>query len=160
MIAMADVEVIGGSLTYHLLDLGTSDYYSNKLTKNGRLLNNPMFGLAYTEHASVFFVTQTVFGGSNSVGKQMAGFLYTEGIEISGLQVGITYGGYEQESKYYDNLGLNSFRVVNISGIDLVPVLGLQVNYKIKLSDDYYLKLNNLIDPVLFNTTLSFGRSF
>src|ERR1019366_4965849 len=98
--------------------------------------------------------------GSNSVGKQMAGFLYTEGIEISGLQVGITYGGYEQESKYYDNLGLNSFRVVNISGIDLVPVLGLQVNYKIKLSDDYYLKLNNLIDPVLFNTTLSFGRSF
>lgn len=164
----ADLEVIGGGLTYHLIDNGAAPMFSNKLSSDGRLIANPIVGLAYTQHQGLIFNTYTVFGGANSVGKSMAGGLYSEGLEteivnnrtIDHFQFGWAIGGYEQQSHYYTDLGINSFRFVNVNGVDLVPVVGIVLNYQVNLNRDYYLKLNNLVSPVLLNSTVSFGINF
>lgn len=90
----------------------------------------------------------------------MAGGLYTEGVEVNGLQVGLAMGGYEQQARPYSDLGINTFRLVAVDGVDFVPILGLALNYKVELKDGVYIKLNNLIEPILTNTTLSLGYNF
>ena len=159
-LAHADVEVVGGSLTYHILDEGTSTSYSNRLSKDGRLINNPLLGIAVTTHDGVFFDTYMAFAGQNSVAAPMFGGLYEEGLELHHFQTGVGIGGYSQESRPFTDRNIHSFRITNIQGMDLVPVLGIVLNYKIMLYNNAYLKLNNLISPILTNSTLSVGMEF
>ncbi len=159
-LAHADVEVIGGGLTYHILDADTASSYSNKVSRDGRLIANPMIGVVFTKYEGPMFNSFTVFSGQNSVGAPMFGGLGEAGLEIQHLQVGFAAGLYSQESKPFTDIDIHSFRLLNYRGMDLVPILGLAINYKIPLYKHVYLKLNNIISPILTNTTLSVGLEY
>ncbi len=158
--AYAEVEVLGGGLTYHLIDNGAAQSFSHKLSNDGRLIANPSYGLTIYGHQDIFFKAVTVFAGENSVGSGMAGAMYSEGVEVGHAEVGLALGGYAQDSKSFTDLGIHSFRLTSIKGLDLVPLVGVVLNYRVPLSDKVYIKLNNLISPVITNTSLSLGYNF
>lgn len=155
------VEVIGGGYTYHLIDFGASDAYKRKITSNGRLIENPTFGLLFHERIGRFFYRSVgAFAGSNCLGRPMQGMVYSDGIEIGNFQAGAGLGAYFQESKYFSDLNVSSFRIANIRGVDVVPILGLVFNYKVNLTDSTYIKINNLVGPIITNTLFSLGYNY
>ena len=155
-----EVEVLGGALTYHLIDNGTAHAYSNKLSSDGRLISNPMAGVAITTHENVFFQSYAVFFGEDSVGGSMGGGSFTSGVEVNRLQVGAIAGGYIQAAKPYTDRNVNAFRLTAINGTDFVPLLGLAINYKVPLSSTCFLKLNNIISPILTTSLVSVGFNY
>ncbi len=160
VIANADTEIIGNGLTYHFWDGGAAKKYSNKVSPDGRLIANPMIGIAVTDHNGFLFRSMTAFSGENSVGGKMFGGMLTEGIEVQNLQVGMALGVYEQQAKDFTDRNINAFRLVNLYGTDVIPLGGIAVNYKFPLGNNWFLKSNNLISPILANTSLSFGYEY
>lgn len=160
--ARADVdtslELIGGGLTYHLIDNGGSVKNVNKLSGDGRLIDNPLLGVGI-EIEVYHFLYQTFIGfsGANSVGKPIGGGLYEIGLVLNSFQIGLTAGAYVQNDVAFRDSGEEPFRLFEIGQYGLVPIVGLNVNYKLKLSNSVYLKLNNIITPILTNTTVSVG---
>jgi hypothetical protein len=125
----------------------------------------------------------TMFGGANSVGLPMSGMVYERGYAFGGLDVGWVGGGYEQNdyawrqktqtnqvvsvvSNNYETFTTTKtttyepFRLFEINGIGFVPIVGGAINYRVSLSKTTYIKLNNIISPVITNTSLAFGWNF
>ncbi len=90
----------------------------------------------------------------------MQGAIYEQGVTLNRLSVGWAAGGYLQQSRYFTDLGDNSFRVMNVNGTDIVPLVGLVLNYTVWRAERSYLRLNNLVSPVITNTSLSLGLEY
>jgi hypothetical protein len=153
------VEIIGGSLTYHLLG-NDFDSNSNKVSNDGRLIANPLFGLQYTTENNAYYESMALFSGDNSVGTQILGVKAAKGIKIGNLYLGLALGAYEQDDTEFNNRGIIPFEIGRLGTTGIVPVFGAEVNYKIVSYKDVFVKINNIISPVLTNTTLSVGVSF
>ena len=52
------------------------------------------------------------------------------------------------------------FSVGTVQGLDIVPIFGAEVNYKIELNNSVYLKINNLLTQVITNHTIIIGMEF
>lgn len=158
--ASTDIEVVGGGLTYHILDAGAAPKYSNRLTSDGRLIYSSLLGVTATDHYSVLFRSFTAFIGNNSIAEPIFGGLYEEGFEVKRLQVGIGLGAYSQENVRFTQKGIQPYRLVDFHGVGIVPIVGLVFNYRIPLTTNTYIKINNLVSPILTNTSLSLGLSY
>lgn len=159
--AESSFEVIGGSLTYHVIDTsGRTNLYSNKVSTDGRLIANPILGFQYTDQGIYEYQCIALFTGQDSVGGPIFGAKYSSGFRFGNWYVGYVLGAYEQNDKGYDNLGIVPFQVAKTGNTGVVPVLGVEADYKIVLSRDTYVKLNNIISPVITNTTISLGVSY
>ena len=156
--ASADVEVMGGGLTYHLMNpSNVSNSYSNKVLNDGRLIANPMLGLTLVNDNGHTFSSYTGFTGEDSVGSSMLGGLYETGYDVGPIQLGIALGVYAQDDSEFVSKGVNPYQAVQIGNIGLVPIGGAAMNCKVPLTDSTYLKVNNLISPIITNTSLSYG---
>jgi hypothetical protein len=151
------IEFLAGGLTYHVIDSGSSSYNANKVSSDGRLISNPEFGIVLTQQFSYLYQSGAVFGGQNPVGQPMGGALYQFGYAIDNLQIGAAAGAYLQDDNAFRNAGVEPFRMFEVGSIGVVPVLGLALNYNIPLSEKTYLKINNVITPIITNSSLSFG---
>lgn len=163
--AVADttsIEVLGGALTYHVLvgDSKANAQNAHKITSNGNLISNPEIGIAVTTITNRMFQSKVIFGGENSIGHSMSGALYERGVVYGNYQLGFVAGAYIQDDDAFRNLGVIPFRAFEFNGTGVVSVLGLTLNYQIVLSKNCYLKLNNIISPVITNTSISLGFNF
>ena len=155
------IELLGGSITWHTPLNGSNDgANTNKLSKDGSLIDNPLFGVRLTDTKGIAYDSVAVFGGENSIGKQMGGAMYSTGYVVNKWDVGLVVGAYLQNTNDFYNSGLQPFRVGTEGPNDICPIIGAEFNYKIDLSDNMYLKINNVITPVITNNSLSLGYTF
>lgn len=157
-------EVVGGSITEHLV-LGPNDpqaAFQTKIGDGGKLIYNPLYGIrTVTENDSRYY-SFAGFAGDNSIGEPMYGGMASAGIKVldQHLYLGGVFGTYGQSDSSYLQSGDIPFKWGMIGDTDIVPIVGIEANVKINLSDSTYLKLNNLVTPILTNTSLSFGIHF
>ncbi len=152
-------ELILGSLTYHLIG-GGSEEFSNKLSQDGRLIDNFLIGYQFTETHLNLYDSLAIFGGDNSVGKPIGGFKFSTGVTDKTWYLGPVIGGYVQNNIYFERVGLQPLDFGPANGVALVPIIGVELNYRINLNKKYFIKFNNILTPALTNLTLSAGVSF
>ena len=153
-------ELVGGSLTYHIIDGGAAQAFSNKLSPDGRLINNPIYGIQYVTESDSLYETIGIFSGDDSVGDPILGMKYSTGYKYNHWYLGLVLGAYEQSTMGFTNRGIQPFEFAQIGDVGIVPLIGGEVNYRVNLSQSMYVKLNNLISPIITNTTISLGYSF
>jgi hypothetical protein len=158
--AETNLEVLGGSITYHILDEGGAVINANKVSSDGRVIANPMTGISIVDENESRFQSVIGFVGENSVGLSMGGAMYERGYVVNHWQLGFAAGFYLQDDNAFRNAGEIPFRVTEINGCGVVPIVGAAVNYKVPLNSLIYLRINNVISPVITNTSISVGWDF
>ena len=151
-------EIVGGGLTYHITDsTNVTEANSNKVSSNGRLIDNPLLGATFVQNHSNKFQSESIFGGSNSIGKPIGGALYENGYQFGHWQLGLAAGGYLQNDNAFAERNIHPTVLTDVNGTGLAPILGGAINYQVDISKRMYIKLNNVITPTLTNTTLAIG---
>lgn len=153
-------EAIGGSITYHVIDNTGSSQYQNKLSSDGRLIFNDLLGIRYISQDSYTYWSTSAFTGSNSIDSYITGAILSYGLTNRNLYIGTVLGGYVQDDDAFRNHGIDPYRMTEFGNTGLVPIIGIEINYKIDFTSKYYLKINNILSPVILNTSLSLGRTF
>lgn len=156
-------EILGGSITEHYFPAGRQ-HFITKLGDDGKLIYNPMLGVRTVEHDSDYsYTSKSYFVGNNSIAKPMAGFVYSSGFKVDNWQVGALVGAYAQDARpFYDRNIQLFYLVIPIqpvvdSGLAITPLIGVELNYKIKLSEHTHFIWMNVITPVLYNTNIGIG---
>jgi hypothetical protein len=152
------LELVGGGITVHIEDSGgVGQYFSNKITPDGRVIANPVVGLRYTDYSDILlYWSGAGFYGVNSIAKPITGGLVSGGLGFEYVNVGLVAGGYVQNNNDFYNIGIQPYSLTDGSNA-FVLMAGVEVNFKIPLSDDIFLGINNLLTPVVTNHTLSLG---
>ena len=150
------LEIMGGSLTNHYQ---SNSGYIGKIGNSDSLIYNALLGLRYNfEDDGKWCISGEVFGGFNSVQEGMAGFAGAIDYKLMNfLYIGPVLGSYTQSHSAFLNKGLIPFNIAQVGDYDLVPLIGVEVNFKMDLDTTFYIKLNNLVTPFLTNTSLSLG---
>lgn len=157
------LEISGpNALTYHVVTADTvaPQRFANKISGDGRLIDNHEYAVSLITSDKDFFHSETLFVGQDSVGGPMEGAMWEYGIVRGNWQIGIAAGAYIQDENNWINAKVDSFKMTQIGSTDVVPVIGVAVNYKIPLSDKVYLNINNVISAIITNTTVSVGWNF
>jgi hypothetical protein len=156
-------EILVGSLTHHLslITSPPSDRFSNKLDSNGNLILNPMLGYRHTYYLDADqYVSNTIFGGENSIGEAMAGYAISTGLRFNRLQLGIIGGGYVQNDKKFLDRNITVMAIPLGSTYGIMPVIGAEVGLRQNVSNKTYLLLYTILTPALIATTLGVGFNF
>ena len=157
------VELFTGALTFHFIDQGSSQMFRNKISKEGRLIYNPMFGIRYlTEDPETYFAA-AAFAGNNSVGLPMAGTLFSMGIKDTSDHyfLGLSGGLYVQDNNKFREHQAIPFKIYETKGgVGFVPIVGLEMGVKVGLWGKTYFKFYNLLTPVVNSSFLLLGYSF
>lgn len=159
--ASASEQEVGYSLlTEHLIgDREPMAKFSHKINNNG-LISNPIISLRFTNADEDCYDSFTLFGGQNSVGSSMGGVMGGTGFYLNkNIQTGLVYGGYLQDVTEFNRRGMASSFFDN-GRIGFVPVLGGEINFKVKVSDRVFIKQNNTISPFVTNHSISVGVEF
>lgn len=155
--ASENIEVLGGGLTYHVLDFGTSYAYSNKLSQDGRLIYNATEGIGYISESGVFYQGYYLFVGNNSIAAPIYGGLWKNGLVFDRLYIGYTIGAYIQDNNAFKDIYITPFQLTEVGTTGIVPLIGVNIDYKLPLCGKSYLKLNNFLSPVIIIETISLG---
>lgn len=161
--AKTEKEIGFGSFSYHLLgDSVSFSQLENKVSSDGRLISNGMVSFKSTSVQHREYTSDAIFAGQNSVAKPMAGYMAARGAYASeNLQLGFVYGFYIQDNREFLNRNIvNPFSLFQSSKINIVPVVGAEINYKINITQKHFIKINNIITPAVTNHTVSFGVEF
>lgn len=84
------------------------------------------------------------------------------------VDVGITVGGYEYDTKNWDkhaeetpaDIDAPSTLLADVNGKDVVPILALDVGLHLIRRKSWSLKLNNIFTPIIFNHSLAYEYRF
>lgn len=155
------LELIGPGATWHVIDGGASYLYDNKISSDGRLLYTPEIGIRKTHiDAETLYNSFTLFRANNSIGSPVYGGLGGTGVQFFHMfQAGFIFGGYIQNDEDYRYMGIVPFSVTGGSNA-FVPLVGLEMNFKVDLSKKFFLGINNIITPVITNSNLSLGYKY
>lgn len=151
MCAMAyakySVEFVEGGLTYHMSSANPE--YSPKLTKDGALIYSQLQGIKLTQNKYCV----TLFTGRNSVDRPIQGMLLSYEWQYKHYYVGPVAGAYIQDNQYFYDQDIEP-----LTSNGFIPILGAVVSYRVDLNKNWFFKLNNIISPVILNSTVSIGR--
>jgi|ERR1035437_440174 hypothetical protein len=156
-------ELVLGSLTYHLIDgPPISNKFQNQVSPDGRLIDNFLIGFSHIDENNEHeYFSYTLFTGENSLAKPIGGFKLSTGKTDGGLYIGIVTGAYFQNNRDFTDQDINGVLTsVDWHSTGLVPIVGMEINYVLFHIGDIYLKLNNILTPVLTNHTFSIGQTF
>jgi hypothetical protein len=154
------VEAVGGALTYHLIDDGASQLYVQKITRDGRLIFNPIYGANFIFESKESFFSIGGFAGQNSVGLPIQGGLISNGVKVANghLYLGWAVGGYVQNDLAFRAKGVIPFKLFEFSHYrDFVPLIGIEIDLKFMLTNHFYFKIYELLTPILNVNTLALG---
>ncbi len=156
----SSIELIGGGLTYHVFDAGGGNYYSYKVSSDGRLISNPVFGIGYTMvDAELSYTSIRIFRGMNSVAQPINGGILALGHASRHIEFGLVAGGYVQNNNDFAGTGVVPYSVGQGSNA-FVPIIGVELNWKIIFSETIFIRFINVITPILTNHTASLGFDF
>ena len=145
-------EVTGGGLIYHpTVDSEAAKLFPDTLSSDGRLMYRSLLGVGGHAYYENRYESLHVFFGKNSINEPMAGGLYGNGWHWRNLNAGFICGAYMQDDDNFKRYGLHPFSV----GAGIVPVVGLEVSPRVRIGEDLWLKLNNILTPVITSHSLS-----
>lgn len=151
------LELIGGGLTYHVIDNGAASQFSNKLSNDGRLIYSPTIGLKILNRPGDYsYKSAAIFRGLNSVGSPMTGGILATGLAIGPFNLGFVIGGYVQNNEDFRARGIQPYSVFGNTNA-FVPIAGVEGNVRIPLGEKTYLGINNILTPIITNHSLSLG---
>jgi hypothetical protein len=155
------IEFIGSGITWHVIDTGTSNRYSNQISRDGRLINTPQFGLRKIHVDKDFmYHSLTLFTAANSIGSPIYGGIGAIGAEFFGFfHAGLTIGGYVQNNNDFAAHGIVPFSLTPGTNA-IVPILGVEMNVQVVFDEGIFVGLNNLITPIITNHCLSLGVKY
>lgn len=155
--ARYSIELVGGGLTYHVIDNGASANFSNKISKDGRLIYTPSVGLKVLNLPGDYtYKSATVFRGLNSVGSPITGGMLGTGLAFGPASLGIVLGGYVQNNEDFRAKGIEPYSVCGNTNA-FVPIAGAEFNLRVPVGENVYVGLNNLLTPIITNHSLSLG---
>jgi hypothetical protein len=157
------IEALYGAITYHFIDDGGAAVYKQKLDRNGRLIFNQTEGGRLLRENKDHYYGITGFAGKNSVGLSMRGGLVSYGAKTlyEHLYVGWAIGGYTQNDRDFQTAGATPFHLFTLAhGNGFVPLIGIEWGLRLNFSNSVYLKIYNLITPVVTTAAICFGVSF
>lgn len=151
-------ELMGPGVTYHVLDFGTSNLYSHKLSDDGRLIYTPTIGLKKTFiDKDYMYHSLAAFHSENSIGSPVWGVMGGVGVHMFDFfNLGLAYGGYVQNNNDFANTGIKPYSLAGNTNA-FVPLFGFEANFRFDTSDVMFLGFNNLVTPVITNHSLSLG---
>ncbi len=154
------IEFVGGSLTYHVVS-GDALMYSHKVSADGRLIDNPLYGIgaSYYFAENSIYITGRFFKGNNSINQPINGGTFSVGKGFKYLDVGFIIGGYVQNDYDFIKSNVMPFSITPGSNA-VVPLIGIELNPKIPLGESFYIKIINILTPLVTNHTLAFGINF
>ena len=74
-----------------------------------------------------------------------------------GIELGLTLGFYFMSNKPWIEKGIKPPAVELSKDYSVIPIAGLQLDFRIPLGDTLFIKLNNLITPTISNNNVSLG---
>jgi hypothetical protein len=155
------IEIMFGGITYHpMASPDITKYYQNKISPDGSLISNFMTGVQIVSETKNSYDSFAFFVGQNSVAEPMGGFKLSTGAIMDDFYIGPFVGAYFQDNATYLKDGVHPFSIFKIYDNSVIPIVGMEVDYKIVLKRHKYIKLNNIISPGLTNSSLSYGMSF
>lgn len=150
--------------TYHFTNpQGVGGKFENKVSKDGRLINNPIYGISFREEVSAdAYRSNYFFGGVDSIGSPIYGYIRTTGFITSWYTyLGFAYGGYYMNTKPWVKKGIQHTNMLELSpGSGIVPIIGIEISQKIPLGAGIFLKINNLFTPFLSNHNVGLGWEY
>jgi len=153
------LELVGPGVTFHVIDGGVSNLYSNKLSNDGRLIYTAQLGLRYVSSEDFGYSSIGIFRALNSVGSPITGAIYGYGISMTNLNVGFVAGGYIQNNNDFYARGIQPFTLFGGTNA-LVPLVGFEINMKIPISKRTFIGFNNILSPVITNHNMSIGIKY
>ena len=176
--------------TIYTLDLTNSLYnyhysksnaekYENKVSEDGRLINNPLYGITLSwQHKKnpKKFKSFSIFSGKDSIDSDMNGFSFTWGrgsLKESGWQYGFIWGLYFYDEDVWEEryLKVKNGKATtsspswlrtkineDIRGVNMI--LGLELKRQWKINDTILLKSKNVITPQIINISVAVGFNF
>lgn len=170
--AETNFEIGSSFLTHHYSDLN-ADRFANKVSQDGRTINNPLYSLSWVwqDKGDSDYSSFTLYSGEDSIGSPMNGFLLTKGLgytDRTSLQLGFIWGMYFYDEnawreKFYDREAQTpSWLVASYgeqwNGVNMV--FGLELNLQVQVSDSVYVRLKNNITPMISNHSFALGFNF
>jgi hypothetical protein len=135
--------------------------YENKVSKNGCNINNPLYGISFRETINGAYRQNSFFFGQDSIGSNIVGYMNTMGMASDwGLELGLTFGFYFMSKKPWEAKGIQTPSLSVGSDYSLIPVAGIQGDFRIPVGNSLFIKLNNLITPTISNHNVSIGWSY
>lgn len=155
------IELVGPGLTMHVIDGGVSDKYVNKISSNGRLILTPQIGIRKTNVDKWgTYNSLALFAARNSIGSPIYGGFGATGAEFfKFFDAGLVYGFYIQNDEDFRARGIEPFSMWGNTNA-AVPLFGIELNVKIRIEDNVFIGFNNIITPILTNTSLSLGLTY
>jgi hypothetical protein len=165
-------EILSSYRTHHYSKLN-ADRFANKVSADGRTINNPLYAISFLSQYtdSLAYSSFSLFGGQDSIGSPMYGFLLSGGlgsIKGTGLQFGPIWGLYfYDEQAWRDTFSDRAERTPSwlvayygeeYNGINMV--FGVELNLQIELSENVHLKFKNNFTPMISNHSIGLGFNY
>ncbi len=159
--AKGSFELIGGGLTYHFVDYGSAKNFSHKISPEGKLIGNLVYGFGITIYGSKNknYYALRGFQGENSIAKPINGAIATFGTHSRNVEFGVVWGAYVQNEYDFRGTGVVPYSVGQGSN-SIVPIIGVELNFKIFLKGALFTKFINVVTPIITNHSLSLGLDF
>lgn len=155
-------------LTHHWYNTG-AERFANKISDDGKTIGNSLVSFEYIrqkhKNKDDKYQKLVVFGGEDSIGTAMGGFYYSHGATkytMNGFNVGTLIGMYffdqDKWTERYHDTSNNSPSFLHEMGVHNVNIIiGLEINYHIKIDDQMFFKINNVITPMITNHGVGIG---
>lgn len=150
--ANADQLVIGG-LTYHVINADSiSHMYKGCIIKPCALIYTPLIGYRFEEHDRDWYMAHTPFIGGNSIHQPIAGFLWSFGGILGDHKLGLAQGLYLQDDNKFIKKGIIPFSISQGGSVGVVPILGLEHQYR--LSEKFFT--SSVLSPIIMNVSIGY----
>lgn len=146
-------------LTHHFSSVG-SDKFDNKVSNDGKTIKNPLIGLEFSKNYKKSSDKWVLFGGEDSIGSPMFGVYKGYGfqkISNKGFHGNFLLGMYffdqrQWDKRYADSDIRTPSLITGYLGIENVNIIiGIELNYHIPLGKKSFIKINNIITPLVTN---------
>lgn len=154
------LESLFGSITQHFSNYNNAgSHFKTKLNNSGTLIFNPMYGIKVMNETPNTYNSVTLFVGNNSVGRLLVGGNYSIGAKLlkEHVYIGGALGMYGQSDSGFKQSGVIIKHVPKVGDTSLIPLVGAEMSFKLRLTNTMYLKQNNIVTPLLYTGNLSIG---
>jgi hypothetical protein len=163
------IEFSSAFRTHHFSDVN-ADLYKNKVSADGKTIDNPLYSVTMLwELSPISYSSLSLYGGEDSIGSPMYGFMTSAGlgsINSTSFQFGGILGAYfYDESAWEDRFEGRDIQTPSwlyvtygsrFKGVNVI--VGIEFNGQIQISESSYIKIKNVITPLI--TISSFGIGF
>lgn len=151
-----EVELTLGSVSMHTTVDPSNVRLSNRITNDGRFVFNPLYGVGYTINRETLYYSFKAFTGLNCVADHIYGGTASLGYSWQHIRLGGIIGGYIQDDTAFTARNIEPFSIIGNRNA-LVPIIGAELIFMFKVTDTSFIKVNNLISPILMNTSIGYG---